>query len=43
MSIGFRLVSFAVPPLVGFLLAGCASQALLDAAGSTETSRIKTG
>ena len=36
MSIGFRLASCAVPTLLGFLLAGCAGQALLDAAASTE-------
>jgi Flp pilus assembly protein TadD len=36
MSIRFRLASCAVPTFLGFLLAGCASQALLDAAASTE-------
>jgi Flp pilus assembly protein TadD len=36
MSIAFRLASCAVPTLLGFLLAGCAGQALLDAAASTE-------
>jgi Flp pilus assembly protein TadD len=36
MSIRFRLTSCAVPTFLGFLLAGCASQALLDAAASTE-------
>jgi Flp pilus assembly protein TadD len=36
MSIGFRLASCAVPTLLGLLLAGCASQALLDAVASTE-------
>ena len=36
MSIGFRVASCAVPTLLGFLLAGCASQSWLDAAASTE-------
>lgn len=36
MSIGFRLASCAVPTLLGFLLAGCSTQSLLDAAASTE-------
>jgi Flp pilus assembly protein TadD len=36
MSIGFRLASCAVPTLLGFLLAGCATQSWLDAAASTE-------
>jgi Flp pilus assembly protein TadD len=37
MSIGFRLVSCAVPILLGFLLAGCAATpSWLDAAASTE-------
>jgi len=36
MSIGFRLASCALPTLLGFLLAGCASQSWLDAAASTE-------
>lgn len=36
MSIGFRLVACTMPALLGFLLAGCAGQAFLDAAGSTE-------
>ena len=36
MSIGFRLTSCAMPALLGFLLAGCAGQAFLDAATSTE-------
>ena len=36
MSIGFRLASCAMPTLLGFLLAGCAGQALLDAVASTE-------
>jgi Flp pilus assembly protein TadD len=36
MSIGFRLASCAVPILLGFLLAGCSTQSLLDAAASTE-------
>jgi Flp pilus assembly protein TadD len=36
MSIGFRLASCAVPILFGFLLAGCSTQSLLDAAASTE-------
>ncbi len=36
MSIAFRLASCAGPIFLGFLLAGCAGQALLDAAGSTE-------
>ena len=36
MSIGFRLVSCAMPALLGFLLAGCAGQAFLDAASSNE-------
>jgi len=35
MSIRFRLTSCAVPAFLGFLLAGCASQAFLDAADST--------
>ena len=42
MSIGFRLASCAVPTLLGFLLAGCASQALLDAA-ATETKPDQDG
>ena len=36
MSIGFRVASCAVPTLLGFLLAGCASQAWLNATASTE-------
>src|SRR5512138_261458 len=36
MSIRFRLTSCAVPIFLGFLLAGCAGQALLDAAASSE-------
>jgi Flp pilus assembly protein TadD len=36
MSIGFRVASCAVPILLGFLLAGCASQSWLDATASTE-------
>jgi Flp pilus assembly protein TadD len=36
MSIGFRVASCAVPIFLGFLLAGCAGQAFLDAATSTE-------
>jgi Flp pilus assembly protein TadD len=36
MRIGFRLASCAVPTLLGFLLAGCSAQSLLDAAASTE-------
>jgi Flp pilus assembly protein TadD len=36
MSIGFRAAFCAVPTLLGFLLAGCASQSWLDATASTE-------
>src|SRR5258708_18187708 len=36
MSSGLRLVCSAVPILLGFLLAGCATQSWLDAAASTE-------
>jgi Flp pilus assembly protein TadD len=43
MSVGFRLASCAVPILLGVLLTGCAGQALLDAAASTETKPDKDG
>ena len=36
MSIGFRRASCALPTLLGFLLAGCASPSWLDAVASTE-------
>ena len=43
MSIWFRLASCAVPTLLGLLITGCASQALLDAATTTETKPDQDG
>jgi hypothetical protein len=36
MRVGFRLASCAVPTLLGFLLAGCATQSWLEAMASAE-------